>query len=168
MNLARVKELHAAMLAGSARQEDLTELCRLLPEVIDAAEQWHATTPAVVAYIIRDGLLLSVTRKDTGQHAVPGGKVEDGESLAEALCREVYEETGLLVETWELVYVGTHSSGRTVCAYRVTVSGEPVAREPGTSVAWVTADEIANGFGAEYHREALRALGASLIPAQAI
>jgi hypothetical protein len=45
--------------------------------------------PAVVAYVERNGLLLSCTQKDTGQHCAPGGKVEDGESLIDALTREL-------------------------------------------------------------------------------
>lgn len=38
MNLQRVKELHAAWAAGSAREDELAELRRLLPAVIEAVE----------------------------------------------------------------------------------------------------------------------------------
>jgi ADP-ribose pyrophosphatase YjhB (NUDIX family) len=119
--------------------------------------------PAVVAYVERNGLLLSCTRKGTGQHGVPGGKVETGETLTDALVRELFEETGLHLVSHELVYTGTHTSGRTVYAYRVQAEGDPTAREPGTSVSWVHPREIANGFGSEYHRVALRAAGFDVI-----
>lgn len=117
---------------------------------------------AVVAYILRNGKILSVTRKDTGQHSAPGGKVEPEETIVEAMQRETYEETGVRVNGWRLVHEGIHISGRRVSAYVVEhdwYSGEPVAREPGTSVAWVDPIEIANGFGSEYHSVALREAG---------
>jgi 8-oxo-dGTP diphosphatase len=103
---------------------------------------------AVVAYILRDdGKVLSVTRKDTGQHSAPGGKVESGETVIDALKREVREEVGIEVLTWTLVYSGLHTSGRRVFSYIVTRwTGEPIAREPGTRVEWVEPIEIASGL----------------------
>lgn len=115
--------------------------------------------PAVVAYIERDGKLLSISRKDTGEHAVPGGKCEDDEPLLWALTREVQEEAGVRILSAVEVYRGRHTSGRLVVAYRCTIEGEPVAVEEGTRAEWVAPEEIANGFGAEYHRLALVAAG---------
>jgi len=40
-----------------------------------------------------------------GQWTVPGGSLERGESLAEGVCREIAEETGLVVEVGPLVAV---------------------------------------------------------------
>jgi ADP-ribose pyrophosphatase YjhB (NUDIX family) len=56
---------------------------------------------AVSAAIIRDGKVLIVQRANPparGIHTLPGGMVESGETLAEALRREIEEETGLIVE----------------------------------------------------------------------
>jgi nucleoside triphosphatase len=53
--------------------------------------------PTVGALIINtDGKLLLVkTHKWKGKYTIPGGHVELGERLLEALSREIYEETGL-------------------------------------------------------------------------
>lgn len=53
----------------------------------------------------RRGRLLLQQRADGGQWGLPGGAVEVGESLVEALRREVREETGLSVSVRRLVGV---------------------------------------------------------------
>lgn len=56
---------------------------------------------AVSAGIFRDGKILLVRRAREpakGLYTFPGGRVEFGESLADAVMREVREETGLAVE----------------------------------------------------------------------
>jgi len=60
-----------------------------------------------VAAIIRDaeGRLLLQRRSDNGLWGLPGGSVEIGESVRDAIVREVREETGLTVEVVRLVGV---------------------------------------------------------------
>jgi ADP-ribose pyrophosphatase YjhB (NUDIX family) len=61
---------------------------------------------AVSAAIFRDGRVLIVRRARPpahGLHTLPGGVVELGETLHEAVIREVREETGLAVAQLELV-----------------------------------------------------------------
>ena len=56
---------------------------------------------AVSAAIIRDGKVLIVRRARKpalGVYTLPGGGVEIGESLTEAVVREVREETALVIE----------------------------------------------------------------------
>jgi ADP-ribose pyrophosphatase YjhB (NUDIX family) len=53
--------------------------------------------------------ILLTRRADNGQWCLPGGRMESGESVAEACEREVFEETGLRVRVKRLVGVYSHS-----------------------------------------------------------
>lgn len=50
-------------------------------------------------------VLVRHVKDETGYHLLPGGGVEAGETLQEALKREVLEETGLDVELQRLAFV---------------------------------------------------------------
>jgi ADP-ribose pyrophosphatase YjhB (NUDIX family) len=54
------------------------------------------------------GRILLTRRADNGQWCLPGGRMESGESAAEACEREVFEETGLRVQVKRLVGVYSH------------------------------------------------------------
>lgn len=59
----------------------------------------------VTVVVISEGMILLQQRADFPLWNLPGGHVEDGESLAEAAIREVREETGLTVRITRLVGV---------------------------------------------------------------
>jgi 8-oxo-dGTP pyrophosphatase MutT (NUDIX family) len=65
-----------------------------------------------VSAVIFDGRgrLLLQQRSDGGQWGLPGGSVEIGESIVEAVRREVHEETGLRVAVGRLI--GVYSDPR--------------------------------------------------------
>ena len=89
--------------------------------------------PGVGVVLIEHGSLLLVRRgrgANEGLWAVPGGKVEYGETLREAAAREAYEETGLVVEVDGVAWVGE-------------------AIGPGTPPAWhfILIDFFANATG---------------------
>lgn len=69
----------------------------------------------VLALIVRDGSLLLERRADAPLWALIGGSVEDTETLADALKREVAEETGLVVSGFELF--GTFSDPSRIVSY---------------------------------------------------
>jgi 8-oxo-dGTP diphosphatase len=67
-----------------------------------------APVAGVGAVIISDGRVLLIQRGQEplkGEWSLPGGAVELGETLQEAVCREVLEETGLVVEPLAVVEV---------------------------------------------------------------
>lgn len=56
-------------------------------------------TEVVLAILSKEGKVLAVSRKNNkNDFGLPGGKVESGETVQEALVREVLEETGFLCE----------------------------------------------------------------------
>ena len=60
---------------------------------------------SVSAMVWREGEILLMRRSDNGHWGLPGGFVEVGESVAEAACREVVEETGWRVRVGGLIGV---------------------------------------------------------------
>lgn len=61
--------------------------------------------PAVTGIIRKDGQVLLLRRSDNGRWALPGGAVDPGEHPAEAVVREVWEETGLRVRPVRILAV---------------------------------------------------------------
>src|SRR6266498_5819716 len=55
-----------------------------------------------------NGRVLLARRTDNSQWCLPGGRMESGESAAEACEREVFEETGLNIRVKRLVGVYSH------------------------------------------------------------
>ena len=74
--------------------------------------------PGVSAVIVdADGRILLQQRTDNGHWGLPGGAVEFGESIGDALRREVVEETGLTVEVGRLIGVYSHPDLHQIVTY---------------------------------------------------
>lgn len=103
---------------------------------------------AVSAAIFRDGKVLLVRRARSpgkGFHSLPGGRVEFGESLHEALVREVREETALTIDIvglaeWREVLPARPGRGHYVIMSFAArwVAGEPVLNDELDAFHWVT------------------------------
>jgi len=65
----------------------------------------------VTAVIIEDNeiLLLDQDASEKRSWSLPGGKLEEDETLSEGLAREILEETGLEIEPGKLLYICDHS-----------------------------------------------------------
>jgi len=57
------------------------------------------------AYIVKDGKVLLQRRLDNGLWAAHGGIMEPGETTEGTMCREILEETGLIVKEYKLLCV---------------------------------------------------------------
>lgn len=81
-----------------------------------AAPRPNAIKVAVSAVVLDDtGRILMIRRTDNDRYAIPGGGLEAGETVSEAVAREVLEETGIDVEVTDLV--GVFSNPEHVIAY---------------------------------------------------
>jgi 8-oxo-dGTP diphosphatase len=74
-------------------------------ETLDAASSKAQFRIGVFGVIIEDGKVLLGLRRDSDWWNLPGGGMEPGETVDEALRREVLEETGLRVRVGRLVGV---------------------------------------------------------------
>ena len=103
----------------------------------------------VGAVIVEEGRVLLVqrgTEPAKGKWSIPGGLIDVGESLREAVAREVREETGLLVEPLELIELldRIHRDGDRVRYHYViadylcrVVGGTLLAASDADAVRWV-------------------------------
>lgn len=115
----------------------------------------NSLVPAASAIVIdAEGRILLHRRQDNNLWALPGGKMEFGESLAGCAVREVKEETGLDVEVAGIVgiytdpkHVFAYDDGEvrqefSVCFLTRIVSGELAVSEESFEVAFVTPAEV--------------------------
>jgi len=84
---------------------------------------------AVIVAVIDNGKILLTKREDFEVWCLPGGGVEEGESLAEAGIREVKEETGLDVELTRLVGVYSRMGGGMNDVHAVLYAAKPIGGE---------------------------------------
>ncbi|MBR1218065.1 NUDIX hydrolase [Bradyrhizobium sp. U87765 SZCCT0131] len=109
---------------------------------------------AVSASIFRDGRILLVRRArqpGKGVYTLPGGRVEFGETLVEAIAREVREETSLTIEIaglsgWREVLPNPDlgANGHFVILSFATrwLAGEVVLNEELDDAKWLAPDAI--------------------------
>ncbi len=111
--------------------------------------------PSVGAVMIDDARILVVQRGRgayAGAWAIPGGRQRQGETMQEAVRREVREETGLIVEVGDPLWIGDILDPAEPPAYHYTVvdfaafviGGELEAGDDAADARWVGLDEVRN------------------------
>lgn len=113
---------------------------------------------AVIAVMIRNGQALLVRRAnppDAGLWGFPGGKIEPGEALMDAVVRELQEETGITCRpgpVLDAVDVFDHNECGELLSHHVLVaiqcswvSGTPMAGDDALEASWVSLDELIAG-----------------------
>ncbi|MGW5380694.1 NUDIX hydrolase [Nocardia sp. NPDC003999] len=109
-----------------------------------------------VSALVQDdeGRILLIRRTDNGKYSIPGGGLEAGETVARAVVREVYEETGIDVKVTELIgifsdpdHVIAYNDGEvrqefSICFRAQPISGTPRPSEESTEVEWVAPEKL--------------------------
>jgi 8-oxo-dGTP diphosphatase len=127
--------------------------------------------------VTRDGRALIIRRGHEprkGEWSLPGGLIELGERLIDAVRREISEETGLdvevgpMVETFDRVHRDPEGRVRfhfVIVDYLcVARSGAAVAGSDAEAVAWVTSEEL-DGYGVNTHAAAVIRKGLAMAAA---
>lgn len=122
----------------------------------------------VKVLIEKDGQFLLLERagaapSDNGWYwDIPGGRINEGEPLMDALAREVAEETGMMLEGEPELFIAqdifVDSKGLHVVrlTYRGLASGDVVLSDEHKSYKWVNQDDLISDAIDPYLRKALQ------------
>ncbi|MER5864634.1 NUDIX domain-containing protein [Kitasatospora sp. NPDC002040] len=117
----------------------------------------QASTPlhsvSVAGVVVReDGRVLAIRRADNGTWEPPGGVLELGETVEDGVRREVFEETGILVQVDRLTGVYKNMArGIVALVFRChPESGHERLSDESTAVDWLTPDEVIAQMGEVY------------------
>lgn len=111
--------------------------------------------PAVGAVVFLEGRVLLVRRgqpPSEGQWAIPGGRIQLGETMQQAAEREILEETGIVIRASDPVYffdsIIKDEQNRVQYHYVIVdlyadyISGVPLPGDDATDARWVSASEL--------------------------
>jgi ADP-ribose pyrophosphatase len=109
---------------------------------------------AVGAVVVHQNRILLIRRGKEparGEWAIPGGRVELGETMHAAVAREVLEETGVSIRPGELVYffetIQPDPDGRIRFHYAIFdfmadyLAGDPLPQDDAMDARWVSATD---------------------------
>ena len=102
---------------------------------------------AVRTYLIRDNKVVVIKYKehDNGYYDIPGGKIEDGETIDEASIREFKEETGITITKQHYIGHNTIEYPERIFDLSIFIvdeyTGEPLEFEENNSM-WISIDDL--------------------------
>lgn len=140
----------------------------------------HSVSAAGIVLDASGKRVLLIHRRDNGRWEPPGGVLELGETIEDAVVREVEEETGARVEVERLTGVYKNMrQGIVALVFRCRLLSEPLSHTGEASiVAWHDIDDVPNLMSPAYSARVLDALdddvhvrahdGVNLVPAVAI
>jgi len=115
------------------------------------ADEWKHKGPRVTvdAIVIRDRIQVLLVRRKWPPPgwALPGGFVDRGETVEQAVCRETLEETGLVVTRLRQLHAYSdprrdprqHTVG---IVFEVETTGDPVAGDDAAECRWFPLDAL--------------------------
>lgn len=123
---------------------------------------------AVCALLIVDNKVLVVTRRNSNNFGLVGGKVDPGENEEEALRREVLEECGLIVNKVFPIYTNICGPGSDLKSFMTTtfflygdIDLSTIKEiEPGVKPIWIDINEFCshkNNVFKEYNNNVFNA-----------
>ncbi|MBF6236648.1 NUDIX domain-containing protein [Nocardia otitidiscaviarum] len=122
----------------------------------------NAPTPnsikVAVSALVRDesGRILMIHRTDNDMYSIPGGGLEAGETVSEAVVREVKEETGIDVDIVKMIgvfsnpdHVIAYDDGEVRQEFSICFIAKPTGGELRTSseskdVKWVAVENLSD------------------------
>ncbi|MFC1439205.1 NUDIX hydrolase [Streptacidiphilus sp. N1-10] len=116
----------------------------------------------------RQGRALLVQRRDNGHWEPPGGVLEPGETIPDALQREVLEETGIKIALPATLTGVYKNMTRLIIAmvFRCeAIDGDLTTGDETRALRWATRDEVADLVDEAYAIRVLDALDAVSPPA---
>ena len=110
---------------------------------------------AASAIVFRDGKILLVRRAHdpgAGRWSVPGGRVEHGETVEQAVHREVAEETGIAIDIVALAGIREVLPRDNATGHYVVLSyaahwrcGEVALNDEHDGAQWIAPDDLGDG-----------------------
>ncbi|MFW6692741.1 NUDIX hydrolase [Streptomyces sp. MAR4 CNX-425] len=124
---------------------------------------------SVAGVIVDDeGRALLIQRRDNGQWEPPGGVLEPGETILEALQREVLEETGIKIAL-PVALTGVYKNMMGLIVSLVfrckAIDGTPTTGDETYALRWATRAEVTELADEAYAIRVLDALDAASPPA---